>query len=120
MLKAPQASFSAKIDELRDENENLKRELEQWKHQATAESKLRQEPEQQQSQLRDANQTLQCNLQKSVIAVDFFRSNISQYSEILARIMPPLEELRNGLNLDGVSVDFGTWHIYPEVTNDVG
>lgn len=29
-----------------------------------------------------------------------------------------MEDLRNGLNLDGVSDDFGTWHIYSEVTND--
>ena len=31
-----------------------------------------------------------------------------------------IEELRNRLNLDGVSDDFGTWYIYPKVTNDVG
>ncbi|PVH69406.1 hypothetical protein DL98DRAFT_661712 [Cadophora sp. DSE1049] len=118
--ESPQASFSAKIDELREENKNLERELKQWKDQATAESKLRQESEQERSQLRDANQTLQCELQKSVMAADYFRSSISQYSQMVARIMPLMEELRNGLNLDGVSDDFGTWHIHPEVTNDVG
>jgi hypothetical protein len=53
------------------------------------------------------------------MAADYFRSNISQYSQMVARIMPLMEELRNGLNLDGVSDDFGTWHIHPEVTNDV-
>lgn len=120
MLKSPQASFSAKIDELRQENENLERELKQWKDQATAESKLRQESEQERSQLRDANQTLQCELQKSAMAADYFRSSIAQYSQMVARIMPLMEELRNGLNIDGVSDDFGTWHIHPEVTNDVG
>jgi chromosome segregation ATPase len=107
-LKPPQASFSAKIDELREENENLERELKQWKDQATAESKLRQESEQERSQLRDAYQTLQCELQKSAMAADYFRSNISQYSQMVARIMPLMEELRNRLNLDGVSDDFGT------------
>ena len=34
--------------------------------------------------------------------------------------MPLMEELRNELNIDGVADDFGTWHIYPEVTNNVG
>ncbi|PVH67456.1 hypothetical protein DL98DRAFT_507700 [Cadophora sp. DSE1049] len=115
----PQASFSAKIDELREENENLERELKQWKDQATAESKLRQESEQERNQLRDANQTLQCELQKSVMAAEYFRSSISQYSQMVARIMPLMGELRNGLDLDGVS-DFGTWHIHPDVTDDVG
>jgi hypothetical protein len=46
LLKPPQASFSAKIDELREENENLERELNEWKDQATAESKLQQDSEQ--------------------------------------------------------------------------
>ncbi|KAH8650256.1 hypothetical protein BGZ60DRAFT_569573 [Tricladium varicosporioides] len=117
--ESPQASFSAKIDELREENESLERELKQWKDQATAESKLRQESEQERNQLRDANQTLQCELQKSVIVADYFRSSISQHSQMVARIMPLMEELRNELNLDGVSDDFGAWHIHPEVTNDV-
>jgi hypothetical protein len=119
LLKPPQASFSAKIDELREENENLERELKEWKDQAMAESKLRQDSEQERSRLRVANQTLQCELQKSVMAADYFRSSLSQYSQMVARIMPLMEELRNGLNLDGVSDDFGTWHIHSEVTNDV-
>jgi hypothetical protein len=38
---------------------------------------------------------------------------------MVARIIPLIKELRNGLNIDRVSDDFGTWHIYPEVTNDV-
>jgi DNA repair ATPase RecN len=61
-LKPLQASFSAKIDELREENENLERELKEWKDQATAESKLREDSEQERNQLRVANQTLQCEL----------------------------------------------------------
>ncbi|KAH6665233.1 hypothetical protein B0J14DRAFT_660920 [Halenospora varia] len=61
-LISTEASFSAKIDELREENENLKRELKEWKDQAMAESKLRQDSEQERSQLRVANQTLQYEL----------------------------------------------------------
>ncbi|KAH7418686.1 hypothetical protein BKA64DRAFT_654991, partial [Cadophora sp. MPI-SDFR-AT-0126] len=118
-LGPPQASFSAKIDKLREENENLERELKQWKDQATAECKLRQESEKERNQLRDANQTLHCELQKSSMAADYFRSSISQYSQMVARIMPLMGELRNGLNVDGVADDFGIWHIDPGVTNNV-
>ena len=34
--------------------------------------------------------------------------------------MPLMEELRNGLNLDGFSDDFGTWDIRPDITDEVG
>jgi hypothetical protein len=53
------------------------------------------------------------------MAADYFRSSLSQYSQMVVRIIPLIEELRNGLNLDGVSDNFGTWYIYSEVTNDV-
>jgi hypothetical protein len=33
--------------------------------------------------------------------------------------MPLIKELRNRLNLDRVSDDFGTWHIHSEVTKDI-
>jgi hypothetical protein len=33
--------------------------------------------------------------------------------------MPFIKELKNKLNLDKVSNDFETWHIYPKVTNNV-
>jgi hypothetical protein len=33
--------------------------------------------------------------------------------------MPLIEELRNGLNINRVSNDFGTWYIHPKVTNNV-
>jgi hypothetical protein len=36
-----QVSFSGRIDELREENLRLERELKQWKGQATVESELR-------------------------------------------------------------------------------
>jgi hypothetical protein len=34
--------------------------------------------------------------------------------------MPLIEELKNGLNVDGVSNDFGTWNVYPKVTSNIG
>jgi hypothetical protein len=39
---------------------------------------------------------------------------------MVAKVMPLMEELRNGLNLDGVSYDFGVWHIQTEVAIDFG
>jgi hypothetical protein len=51
-------------------------------------------------ELTIANQILQQDLQKSVIVVDCFRSDIYKYIYIVNGMMPLMDELRAGLTLN--------------------
>ena len=93
-------SFSARIDELNGENVTLKQELKKLRDQAAAESELRQKFEQELKELTVANQILQQDLQKSVMVVDCFRSDIYRYIHIVNGVMPLMDELRAGLTLN--------------------
>jgi hypothetical protein len=93
-------SFSARIDELHGENVTLKRELNQWRDQAAAESETRQQFEQELKELTIANQILHQDLQKSAMVVDCFRSDIYKYIRIVNGVMPLMDELRAGLTLN--------------------
>ena len=100
LIQPTQVSFSARIAELCGENVTLKQELKQWRDQAAAESELREQFEQELKELTVANQILQQDLQKSVMVVDCFRSDIYRYIHIVNGVMPLMDELRAGLTLN--------------------
>jgi hypothetical protein len=52
------------------------------------------------TQLKAANESLKYGLQKSSIIVDYFRGNMSKYSQIGGRTMPLMRELTTGLTSD--------------------
>jgi chromosome segregation ATPase len=95
-----QVSFSTRIDELQEENLKLERELKQWKGQATAESEHRWRTDQELDQLKIANQTLQRELQKCAVTVDYFRKNTSKHAQVMHRVLQLMEELKTGTLYD--------------------
>ncbi|KAK0106374.1 hypothetical protein ONS96_004008 [Cadophora gregata f. sp. sojae] len=98
-----QVGLSARIDELHGENMTLKRELEEWRVQATAESELRQQFEQEVKNLTVANQILHQDLQKSTMVAESFRRDINKYIHIVNGVMPLMDELNTGLTGNGGS-----------------
>jgi hypothetical protein len=100
LTQPTQVSFSTKIDELRGENAKLEQELKQWRDQATEESRLRQQSEEELNKLKIAYQILQQDFQKSVVMAGCFKSDIYKSTGIVNRIMPLLEELSADLTLN--------------------
>ncbi|KAH8799666.1 hypothetical protein F5884DRAFT_863276 [Xylogone sp. PMI_703] len=90
----PQASFSAKIDELQNDNLRIGRELEQWKDQAVAESDLRHCLEHELKQSKATNQALQQELQKSTATAAHFRDNTYRHALVIRGIMELVEGLK--------------------------
>jgi hypothetical protein len=71
----------------------------EWRDQAAAESKLRQQAEKEVSQLRGFNQQLQLEAQNNEITAEYFRNSILKYSHGLNKILPLIEELKTEMPL---------------------
>jgi hypothetical protein len=97
-----QPSFSAKIDELRDENLRAEQELKRWRSQAAAESEFRHSSEHKLNQLKATNQALQLQLQESTATAEFFRDSTYQHAQVIDRIM----ELAEGLESRARKTDY--------------
>jgi hypothetical protein len=65
--------------------------------QAAAEYQLRLQSDEEMTHLKVANESLKYELQKSSMVVDYFRGNMSKYSQIVGIIMPLMGELTTGL-----------------------
>jgi chromosome segregation ATPase len=87
-------SFSARIDELQEENLRFERELKEWKGRAAVESELRWRTEEESYQLKIANQVLQGELQKCAETVNYFKKNTFKYIEAMNRILRLMEQLK--------------------------
>jgi hypothetical protein len=68
--------------------------------QAAAEYQLRLQSDEEMKQLKVANETLERELQKSLMMADCLRSNMWRYSQIVGRIMPLMQGLTTGLTSD--------------------
>jgi hypothetical protein len=82
-------SFDATIDELREENVRLARELSEWQDRATAELEHRHSAEEQVGQLKGANEKLQRQAPNSAMTADYFNPR-------LGTILHIVEELKRG------------------------
>lgn len=99
-LQGPEASFSAKIEHLENENDRLLHELCQWRDKATAESRGRQHAEEQANRLYDTNQQLQDQIRDYSARANYLTGRVMKCFEGLDQVIPVLEELKSGLNLD--------------------
>jgi hypothetical protein len=77
----------------------LTREASEWRDKAAAELKLRQQVEEEVSQLRGSNQQLQLEAQNSEITAENFRNSVLKYTHSLSKILPLIEELKTEMPL---------------------
>jgi hypothetical protein len=93
-MNPPEVSFSATINELRQQNVRLAQELNEWRDLATTELWYRQLAEEEANHLKDSNKNLQRQAEDSVISATYFSPRLDTISLIV-------EELRKGMPLEG-------------------
>ncbi|KAF2181005.1 hypothetical protein K469DRAFT_692521 [Zopfia rhizophila CBS 207.26] len=98
-LRYAGTSFSAKIDQLKEENARLLQELHEWRDKATAESERRELAEGQVRQLHGTHQQLQEQVRGYAVTADNLRSSVSMCFQGLDKVLPVLEELRTGVSM---------------------
>jgi hypothetical protein len=97
-LQVPDISFGARITQLEEENDKLRRELHGWEHKVTADLERRQFAEEEVRKLYEKCEQMREQVQNYGITAHRFRIAVSKCAQGLDGILPMIEVLKVGVS----------------------